>query len=75
MWKRINPEHTGIDHLDDESRWHLLERQRIVNASNTFLDCTNVTLNLRNVFVGRHGVHVDFDVGKVGSEGFKLTIH
>ena len=75
MWKRINPEHTGIDHLDDESRWHLLERQRIVNASDTFLDCPDVSFNFGNVLIGGHGVEINLDVGKVSSKGFELPIH
>lgn len=45
------PEVAQVDHLHNHTRWHLAERQRVVNTAWSFLDSANLLLNLWHVLV------------------------
>ena len=68
--KAFSQKRAGINHLNDETGWHFLKWHCVVDAANTFFDCKDVPFDFEHVLIGGHGVQVDLDVSKVGSESF-----
>jgi hypothetical protein len=73
--KTVEPEHTSVNHFYYESPGHACERQGIIDASATFLDCLDILFNVAHMFIIGGVIESCPHVTEVSTNGLKFTIH
>jgi hypothetical protein len=57
--KTVQPESARVDHLNEHTRWNLLDRERIVNTAPAFFVSADAAFGFWNVFFAEYHVEGD----------------
>jgi hypothetical protein len=73
--EHVKPKIARVDHFDGDSCGNFLEGQLVVDTARALLDCSDVSLDLRDMLVPRDAVNIIAESCQLASEELELSVN